>query len=136
MTTLSIASVTGLGPVLTGPGGLTVYELSSPTAKNLPCTAASGCTASWIPVTPASGTTGALAGTGASSSLLGTTTVGGAQLPTYNGYLLYEFTGDSAPGQAAGQGISSFGGTWRVLNAAGSPVTASTGPTGATGSSW
>ncbi len=49
----------------------------------------------------------------------------GETYPTYNGYLLYEYTGDSAPGQTNGQGLQSFGGTWYVLNASGQPVKSS-----------
>jgi hypothetical protein len=59
------------------------------------------------------------------SSLLSTTSVGAATYPTYNGWVLYEFTGDTGPGQANGQGISSFGGTWHPLDASGTPVAAS-----------
>ncbi len=44
---------------------------------------------------------------------------------TYNGWPLYTFSGDSgAAGVAHGQALTSFGGTWYVLNAAGNPVTA------------
>ena len=33
----------------------------------------------------------------------------------YDGHLLYAFVGDSAAGQAHGEGIVSFGGTWHVV---------------------
>jgi predicted lipoprotein with Yx(FWY)xxD motif len=49
----------------------------------------------------------------------------GETYPTYNGWLMYEYTGDSGPGQANGQGLRSFSGTWYVLNASGNPVTSS-----------
>jgi hypothetical protein len=68
----------------------------------------------------------ATAGTGVKASLLGTKTIAGKTYPTYNGWLVYEYTGDSA-GQAKGQGIKSFGGTWYALNASGTPVTPSSG---------
>jgi hypothetical protein len=51
----------------------------------------------------------------------------GETYPTYNGWLVYEYSGDSGPGQSNGQGIKSFGGTWYVLNASGSPVTTMSG---------
>ena len=37
------------------------------------------------------------------------------------------FAGDSGPGQAKGQGIKSFGGTWYVVNASGNPVKSTSG---------
>jgi predicted lipoprotein with Yx(FWY)xxD motif len=36
---------------------------------------------------------------------------------TFNGYPLYWFAGDSAPGQDHGVGISAFGGTWLLVHA-------------------
>ena len=47
----------------------------------------------------------------------------GETYATYNGRLLYEYSGDSSPGDANGQGIKSFGGTWYVLDDSGNPVT-------------
>ena len=41
---------------------------------------------------------------------------------TYKGWRVYEYTGDTGSGQANGQGLKSFGGTWYVLNASGQPV--------------
>ena len=49
---------------------------------------------------------------------------------TYNGWPLYTFIGDSSAGQAKGQGLNNFGGTWYVLNSSGNPVTAKTSPGG------
>jgi hypothetical protein len=37
---------------------------------------------------------------------------------------MYEYSGDSDPDQAGGEGISSYGGTWYVLSSSGNPVTA------------
>jgi hypothetical protein len=44
---------------------------------------------------------------------------------TYNHWPLYTFSGDPGPGVAKGQGLTSFGGTWYVLNGSGNPVTSS-----------
>jgi predicted lipoprotein with Yx(FWY)xxD motif len=33
----------------------------------------------------------------------------------YDGHLLYGFSGDTAAGQAHGEGIVAFGGTWHVV---------------------
>jgi hypothetical protein len=73
----------------------------------------------------------AKAGSGVQASLLGTMKLSdGETYPTYNGWLMYEFSGDGGPGQGKGQGIKSFGGTWYALSPAGTPVTA--GATAAT----
>jgi hypothetical protein len=49
----------------------------------------------------------------------------GEEYPTYNDYLLYEYSGDTKAGQANGVGIKSFGGTWYALSPSGMPVKAS-----------
>jgi hypothetical protein len=67
------------------------------------------------------------AGMGINASLLGTKTLSGKTYPSYHGWLMYEYSGDSGSGQANGQGIKSFGGTWYVLNASGNPVTSKSG---------
>src|SRR5262249_14596218 len=91
--------------------------------KNVPCTDASGCTGLWPDLPLPDGTSAATAGNGVDASLLGTKKLSdGETYPTYNGYLIYEYAGDSAAGQANGQGLKSFGGTWYVLNASGQPV--------------
>ena len=53
--------------------------------------------------------------------------------PTYHGWLMYEYSGDSSPGDANGQGIKSFGGTWWVLDASGNPVKSGGGGYGSNG---
>jgi predicted lipoprotein with Yx(FWY)xxD motif len=132
---LSIANVSGVGPVVVAGNGRTVYVLTSGGHTNLPCTAASGCTKLWPTLPLPSTVSAATAGTGVKASLLGTKTVGGKTYPTYNGWLIYEYTGDSGPGLAKGQGIKSFGGTWYALNASGTPVASSSGgSSGTTGS--
>ena len=67
------------------------------------------------------------AGTGINASLLGTKKLKGETYPTYHGWLMYEYAADSGPGQANGQKITSFGGTWYVLNPTGDPVTSKSG---------
>ena len=86
------ATVSGVGKVLVDGKGRTVYILTSSSTKNVPCTAASGCTAVWPPA------------------------------GTYMGWRVYEYSGDSGSGQANGEGIASFGGTWYVLSPSGQPV--------------
>jgi predicted lipoprotein with Yx(FWY)xxD motif len=89
----STANVSGVGTVLVDGKGRTVYVLTKDGKTNLPCTAASGCTALWPPVSQA-----------------------------FKGWHLYEYTGDSGSGQANGEGLTSYGGTWYVLSPSGQLV--------------
>jgi len=59
-------------------------------------------------------------GEGLDASLLGTTerTTGETQA-TYNGWPLYSYAGDAAPGDTTGQGV---GGVWFALDASGAAL--------------
>jgi predicted lipoprotein with Yx(FWY)xxD motif len=127
-TQFSTANVSGVGNVVVDGKGKTVYILTSGGTTNVPCTDASGCTGLWPDLPLPDGVSAAKAGTGIKASLLGTKKLSdGETYPTYNGWLVYEYSGDSGPGQANGQGIKSFGGTWYALDASGNPVTSSSG---------
>jgi predicted lipoprotein with Yx(FWY)xxD motif len=127
-TSFSIANVSGVGSVLVDGRGRTVYILTADGHSNVPCTDASGCTGLWPDLPLPDGSSGAKAGTGVEASLLSTKKGNdGETYPTYNGWLVYEYAGDSGPGQAKGQGIKSFGGTWYVVNASGNPVKSTSG---------
>ena len=128
-TSFSTSNVPGLGTVLVDGNGRTVYELSSGATANLPCTSSNGCTLVWTPLPLPQGAASASASGGAQSSLLSTITQGGATYPTYNGWVLYEFTGDTGSGTANGQALSSFGGTWHVLDGSGTPIAATSSTT-------
>jgi predicted lipoprotein with Yx(FWY)xxD motif len=120
---------TNLGTILVNAQGRTLYILTSETGGKITCTVASGCTAYWSEVDLPSGVSAASAGGSANSALLGTEAGATGTVVTYNGLPLYTFSGDSGPGQETGEGISSFGGTWYVISAAGSPVTGMATPT-------
>ena len=127
-TSFSTANVSGVGTVVVDGRGKTVYILTSNGHNNVPCTDASGCTGLWPDLPLPDGVAAAKAGTGVKSSLLGTKKLSdGETYPTYHGWLMYEYAGDSGSGQAKGQGIKSFGGTWYVLDASGNPVTSTSG---------
>lgn len=123
----STARVSGVGTVVVDGRGRTVYILTSGGHTNVPCTAASGCTKLWPTLPLSGGMTTASAGTGIKASLLGTKTLNGKTYPTYNGWLMYEYSGDSGPGHANGERIKSYGGTWYALKASGKPVTSKSG---------
>jgi len=118
-----------LGTILVNSQGRTLYTLNSETGGKLTCTLASGCTTYWSEVDLPSGVTAASVAGSAKSTLLGTETGASGTLVTYNGWPLYTYVGDSGTGQENGEGVSSFGGTWYVLSAAGTPVTSMTSPT-------
>lgn len=130
--TLGTASVAGLGTVVVDARGYTVYVLSTGSERNLPCTTGSGCTAAWPPLLLASGTSASTSGSNVQRSLIGHVVADGTTYTTYNGWRLYEFSGDTGPGQSGGQGLSSFGGTWRALDASGNPVTSTPSTTTST----
>ncbi len=63
------------------------------------------------------------AGSGAKSSLVGVARRANGRLQaTYAGRPLYYYVGDRKPGQILCQGVSEFGGFWRVVRPSGTPV--------------
>jgi len=135
-TMFKVAQVSGLGSVLVDARGHTVYILTSDGHHNVPCNDASGCTKLWPDLPLPDGASAATAGPGVKASLLkAKKSSDGETYPTYNGWLMYGYAGDSGPTQGNGQGIKSFGGTWYALNPAGTPVTtmASTSPSSSSG---
>ena len=134
--TVSAKNVPGVGTVLINGKGDTLYMLTSEKGSKITCTASNGCTKFWPEVNLPSGTTAAKAGSGVQTSLLGTVKGAAGQMEvTYNGWPLYTYAGDSGAGVAHGQGITSFGGTWYVLNSSGNPVTSASGSSASSSSS-
>ena len=63
------------------------------------------------------------AGSGAKASLIGAVRRANGRLQaTYAGRPLYYYVGDRKPGQILCQGVSEFGGFWRVVRPSGTPV--------------
>jgi predicted lipoprotein with Yx(FWY)xxD motif len=93
--------------VLTNTKGLTLYSLSVEKNGKFICTGS--CTATWIPLTVAAGTTPK-----------GPVKLGTIKRPegkiqvTFKGLPLYTFDGDSAKGQANGEGFKDVG-TWHAV---------------------
>jgi predicted lipoprotein with Yx(FWY)xxD motif len=122
--TISAKNVSGFGTVLVNGKGQTLYMLTSEKGGKITCTDENGCTKIWPDTELPKGVTAATAGTGIQASLLGTVkSSDGSLYATYHGWPLYTYSGDSGPGQTNGEGITSFGGTWYVLNTSGNPVT-------------
>jgi predicted lipoprotein with Yx(FWY)xxD motif len=121
---VSAKNVLGAGTILVNGNGQTLYMLTSEKGGKITCTDDNGCTKIWPDTELPKGVTSATAGSGIQPSLLGTVkSSDGALYVTYHGWPLYTYAGDGGPGQAQGEGINSFGGTWYVLNASGNPVT-------------
>ena len=115
--------ISGLGTVLVNPAGRTLYVFMKDQHSRVTCT---GSCASFWPPLKWKGSSKPTAGGTAKTSLLGTDkNPSGGKVVTYNHWPLYTFSGDSGPGVAKGQALTSFGGTWYVLNGSGNPVTSS-----------
>jgi predicted lipoprotein with Yx(FWY)xxD motif len=124
-TTVNSASVSIGGTqtvVLTGPDGHTLYYFTPDTAAGKP-TCTGSCAAVWPALTGSNPS--------AATTVTGKMTVVNGQV-VYNGHPLYEYTGDSAAGQANGEGS---GGTWYVATptlavGAGAPGSMPSNPSG------
>lgn len=105
--------------VLTNAQGMTLYYRTTDTPTSV---CSGGCASAWPPVlsTTMPSVSGTLPGT---FTLMNDTN--GSQV-AYNGHPLYTYSGDSAPGQANGQG---FGNIWFV---APTTLPATTTPSGST----
>ena len=111
--TVSVAS-TGIGDVLVGPDGKTLYLYASDTGNTT--TVPPNILAAWPPLMVASEAE-LVAGEGVDESLLATAPqADGTIWVTYNGHLLYGFTGDGAAGDTSGHKL---GNIWFALTPAG-----------------
>jgi predicted lipoprotein with Yx(FWY)xxD motif len=109
---------TKIGPVLTDAKGDTLYWYAKDT-RDGPSTCAGACLAAWPAVL---GQAVAAPGVKFAGQLGDVTDAGGAIQATYNGYPLYTYQADMAPGQTTGNGA---GGVWHAIT--GSTLTAAAG---------
>jgi predicted lipoprotein with Yx(FWY)xxD motif len=114
--TVQVASSPQYGSILVDSQGKTLYLFEQDQGKTSACTGP--CIALW----PALTATGApTAGAGLNASLLGTATqADGSSQVTYNGHLLYLFSGDANAGDVTGEGVEGF----FVVSSAGDKVAA------------
>lgn len=101
------------GSILVNAQGMTLYELTSEAGGKIACSA--GCLAVWPPLLVPAGTTVPTAAPGVIGTLGVITRPDGTVQATQNGFPLYTFAHDTAPGNTNGQGIVAFGGTWHVI---------------------
>jgi len=102
-------SETPAGSALAGEGGLTLYILTDEADGTIHCV--DDCATNWPPLT------GTVDAGDADGSLLGTIDrPDGSVQATYDGFPLYYFAGDAAPGDANGESV---GGVWFIADPAG-----------------
>ena len=107
-------ATTDLGDVIVDASGMTVY-LFTPDAQGDTSVCNDDCAASWPPIGEVTDV-----GDGLDAGLLGTITRDdGSTQATYNGWPLYLFGGDSAPGDVNGQGLNDV---WWVIDASGNAI--------------
>jgi predicted lipoprotein with Yx(FWY)xxD motif len=116
------------GTILTDGAGNTLYLFEQDHGTTTACT--TGCSSTWPALTATGKPT---AGTGVDAGLLGTAKqADGTTQVTYNGHLVYRYSGDAAPGDTNGEGI---GGVWFVVSSAGDPVQQAGAGSSSTGTS-
>jgi predicted lipoprotein with Yx(FWY)xxD motif len=106
--TVRIGAVT----VLADAKGLTLYWFAPDTAARSACYGS--CAAYWPPVKGP-----ATAGPGVTGKLSVITRSDGSVQAAYDGHPLYTYIGDSAPGQANGNGLNLNGGLWHEVTPSG-----------------
>ena len=116
-TTLMSTTMNGT-TVLTNAAGFTLYWFVPDTSTTSKCTGS--CATYWPPVKGP-----ATAGSGVTGTLGTITRPDGSTQATYNGHPLYTYAGDTAPGQAKGNGLNLSGGVWHEVTVSGSAAPAS-----------
>ncbi|MCW3026965.1 MAG: hypothetical protein JWN81_176 [Solirubrobacterales bacterium] len=115
--TIGTASNSRLGQrVAVNASGRTLYTLSGESVHHLLCKS-SECLKVWPPVRLSPSSAKLKAGSGLQGRLGTLRRSGGIVQVTLRGRPLYRFAGDSGKGQANGEGIVSFGGTWHAARA-------------------
>jgi predicted lipoprotein with Yx(FWY)xxD motif len=132
--TVNMTTINGTA-VLTNSSGKTLYWFAPDTSTTSKCTGS--CATFWPPVTGP-----VTAGSGVTGTLGTITRSDGTTQATYDGHPLYTYVGDTAAGQAKGNGLNLSGGLWYemtvsgakpTVGAAASTSTASTGGGGGYG---
>jgi predicted lipoprotein with Yx(FWY)xxD motif len=103
--------------VVDAKNGRTLYYLTGDSKGRLCSTAA--CTGFWPPLTVKSLHTKVVKGAGINGKLAVFKRADGKFQVTLRGKPLYRYAGDSAKGQANGEAIQAFGGTWHAMPARG-----------------
>jgi predicted lipoprotein with Yx(FWY)xxD motif len=113
---LETAKISG-ATVLTNAKGFTVYWFAADTAGKSNCNGS--CVKYWPPV---KGPVTAMAGVAGKFGTI--TRSDGTVEETWNGHPLYTYVGDTAPGQAKGNGLNLSGGVWHEVTVSGTAAPA------------
>ena len=115
--TIMVAEVGTFGPVLVDAEGRALYLFTNDTQNSGASSCSGDCLVAW----PSVQSQGApVAGTGVDAALLGTITRDDGTLQvTYNGWPLYYYADDTAPGDATGQGVNNV---WFLISPAGTAI--------------
>ena len=122
---LSMTTINGTA-VVTDSKGMTLYWFVPDTSSASKCTGS--CATYWPPVTGP-----VTAGSGVTGTLGVITRPDGTMQATYDGHPLYTYVGDSAPGQAKGNGLNISGGLWWEMTVSGAKPATSTSTSGSGG---
>jgi predicted lipoprotein with Yx(FWY)xxD motif len=115
-TALKTAKIGGV-TVVTNAKGFTLYWFVPDTATKSNCNGS--CAHFWPPVKGP-----VTAGAGVTGTLGTITRSDGSKQATYLGHPLYTYIGDTAPGQAKGNGLNLSGGVWHEMTASGTAAPA------------
>jgi predicted lipoprotein with Yx(FWY)xxD motif len=110
-TTVNMTTINGTA-VLTSSSGKTLYWFAPDTSTTSKCTGS--CATYWPPVTGP-----VTAGSGVTGTLGTITRSDGTKQATYDGHPLYTYVGDTAAGQAKGNGLNLSGGLWYEMTVSG-----------------
>lgn len=120
--TVNVSESTDFGSILVDGNDKSLYLFMKDTQNGgtSTCTDADGCATEWPPLVTDGNP---VAGEGVDATLLGTITrEDGSIQVTYNGWPLYLFEEDAAPGDTNGQGLNEFGGLWFLVSPAGEAI--------------
>jgi predicted lipoprotein with Yx(FWY)xxD motif len=121
--TVKTATIAGV-MVLTNNKGFTLYSFAPDTPTTSKCNGT--CAQNWPPVT------GPVTAAGVTGTFGTIKRADGSVQATFDGHPLYTFVGDTAPGQAKGNGLNAAGGLWHEVAASGvaAPAGSSSGSGG------
>ena len=118
--TITTKTIKPYGAVLVNSLGHTLYVFAPDKAKKVTCVSA--CASIWPPAKLSSGTKASGSGQVKASLLGSDPNPSGGSVVTYNGWPLYTYVTDTAPGVAHGEAINSSGGLWYVISPSGKVI--------------
>jgi predicted lipoprotein with Yx(FWY)xxD motif len=119
----------GSATVLTNAKGLTLYWFVPDTSTKSNCNGS--CATYWPPVKGP-----VTAGSGVTGTFATITRSDGSTQATWNGHPLYTYAGDTAAGQAKGNGLNASGGVWHEVTLSGAAVPAPSPSSGSGGNGY